>query len=704
MSLFDFARLLYRNAKAIGLVAVTMAVATFIFTYNAPKEYAVSALIYTGIASGFNLESGSADKIDYHAVNNAFDNLISIIQSRETQQEVLLKLLSKHIYLETQDGHNHVPEAFIEKYQLLLGEPENYVRSTSDSTYLHLRALFDDGDEKVKSIIDSENGPYSVGSLQTLEVKRHKSSDMLILYYKSTSPKISKETLELVIEVFTNRFRGIKEAETGNVVGYFQRQLDTAKNALSQAEDKLTFFRSGKRVINYGEQTKAIAIKKQNALDEYSRRKMNLAATQVALKEIEERLAIRESLLTKNAELIDKRNRLAELTQQMAHLQHQPDTEVSLSVLKNKINSYKSDIQKDLELIFNYSNTKEGLPSKQLLNEWLENIISLNREKANIEYYKQRLQELDNLYDSFAPLGSTLARLEREIDVREREYLEILNGLNMSKLRQQNIQMSNQLEVVDWPQTPTKAIESRRLFLVMTSFLFGITLMTSIFVAIDLLDHSLRSPGRTESVTGLPVAGALPHFDSKTDKQYPDLQQKAINHIIDRIGIENRKQLILVISAFAGEGKSTLSRLLTDKLELLGLNPQYFPLAVNQPNQERSASHMISMNIESEIENGFEGYTILQLPALVGRIIPKNLIESADQILWLGRADRSWTLAQQRLKERIEAMASGKIHIVLNGIKIYRLEDLLGDINPYRNESLKWIRRVVRFEFGLSFF
>ena len=47
-----------------------------------------------------------------------------------------------------------------------------------------------------------------------------------------------------------------------------------------------------------------------------------------------------------------------------------------------------------------------------------------------------------------APLGATLKRIEREINVAEKEYLSLLHSLNLSKLRQQNIELSSNIKAV----------------------------------------------------------------------------------------------------------------------------------------------------------------------------------------------------------------------------------------------------------------
>ena len=379
MSLYEFGRIIYRNWVYLITIPVAVAALVMVFTINQSKQYASSALVYTGIASGFNIESGTADKVDYHAVNNAFDNIISIIQSKQTLEEVLLRLLAHHL-VRYKNG-SPIPEPFQAVIETLTEDQKlRYVHNgLQDSTFLNLRNALSNNDPVLVKIIRSETGPYTIKSLQTLEVKRHKSSDMLILYYVSEYPEISKAVLEFVIKAFTARYRAIKVAETDDVVAYFQRQLDLAQTKLNDAEDRLTTFRTNSRVINYGEQTKAIAIKRQNALEEYFDKKMNILATQEALEELENKLEFRENLLATNGTLLENRDRLSSLVQDLATAQVSNQDTSRIQDLKRQIELVKTQIQLDMQATFTYSNSREGLPIRQLLNQWLYNVIELNR-------------------------------------------------------------------------------------------------------------------------------------------------------------------------------------------------------------------------------------------------------------------------------------------------------------------------------------
>lgn len=713
MSLFEFGRLIYRNAAYLVVIPILLAALVIAFTHNQKKQYASSALIYTGIASGFNIESDNSEKVDYHAVNNAFDNLITIIESKQTIEEVLLRLLAHHIYA-LQNG-NSIPLVYSDflTTHFTPAQLQEYKDGMKvEAIYLVLQSKLDANDPLIVNIIRGENGLYTPKLLSSLEAKRHKSSDMLKLYFVTEEPIICKQVVELMIEVFGTRYKAIKVAETGDVVAYFQKQLDLAKDKLNTAEDRLTDFRTGQRVINYGEQTKAIAIKQQNALEEYSNKKMNLLATQVALNEIESKLKIREDLLSKNNELLEKRDLLASLVQEHATMESTGMAVSSKADLQKEIDAVKKGIQADMEVIFSYSNSKEGLPSRQLLNEWLENVIVLNREKANVDYYKNRLDELDDLYDTFAPLGSVLARLEREISVAEREYLEILNGLNMSKLRQQNIQLSSQIETVDWPQLPTQPLASKRKLLVISAFLFGLVSILSFLVAREMLDNSLSTPTKAEKASKLELIGAFPIVNEKFSKIYPDLLNRIKSLVVSKLMFDEKSsKLITVFSAQQNEGKTTISRFLADELQAAGFKTRIVAPANHNINDDDSmstyeinsklnqATCLEDLNIAAE-----PGYTILELPALTNGRIPYELIKTSDAAIMIARADRAWTLVQSKSIKDLNKKAGLKPVLILNGVKPFNLVEFIGEIGTKHNFVVTWLRKVARFELGNSAF
>ena len=98
MSLIEFIQLIIRNKKWVLYFPLIVGLGVFVLTRNTPHTYTSEMVIYTGIASGFNPDNDFENKIDFHAVNSRFDNLINIIGSRETQKNIGIKLLAHFLH------------------------------------------------------------------------------------------------------------------------------------------------------------------------------------------------------------------------------------------------------------------------------------------------------------------------------------------------------------------------------------------------------------------------------------------------------------------------------------------------------------------------------------------------------------------------------------------------------------------------------
>ena len=64
MTLLDLIRVLLSNIHLMIIIPIVMAVAVFKMTKGMPKEFSSETMVYTGIVSGFNLESNGAKYVD----------------------------------------------------------------------------------------------------------------------------------------------------------------------------------------------------------------------------------------------------------------------------------------------------------------------------------------------------------------------------------------------------------------------------------------------------------------------------------------------------------------------------------------------------------------------------------------------------------------------------------------------------------------
>ena len=714
MSLFDFLRLVYRNLKMLVAVPIVLAITILLLTANQAKEYQSNALIYTGIGSGYNIESGSSDKVDYKAVNAAYDNLMSIIKSRLTLEEVGLKLLALNLSQE-KPGVVMGNEAYIKLLEAIPAEKRTdfVVVGDAEKTYENITSLYQTGHPTIVQMIRGK-GSYSIQKLQSIAVKRVKSSDMISVEFSTYDPGLCKTTLDILLEVFASRYRQLKEAETGDVVAYFEAELRKAKANLNLAEDELTAFRVKSRVINYGEETKALAIKKQNALEEYAIKIMNLKATEAAIVELESKLEIREKMMSNNLELLQKKRELSTVSSDISRLQA-ADVKDSVLLIKLALQEQiKHDIERFMLTAIGHSTTKEGISGQQLVNQWLEEIIKLNREKVTVEMFKKRLTDIDNQYDTFTPMGSNIDRLERQINVYEREYLEVLHGLNLSKLRQQNIAMTSQLEILDAPTYPLEPLASKRALLIVVGFIVGVIGVLATVVAKDLLDNSIRHPERAKKTTQLDVAGALPVVDKNFTKKYAQLDQQVTGIMASKIKLDQyskdngKATVICGVSTQAAEGKTFALHRLFSELQKSGERVCFLTPTTLTEAQETDHfyyemnEHFVSdKQVLGQYLKDYD-YIIVELPAWVSGKIPVHLIEQSDVLLWTIRADKVWSTAHLNMKSDLEKITKVQPALILNGVKPYYLDQVVAEVPVKRSFITRWIRKIVRFELGNS--
>ena len=734
MSLVDFVRLIVHNIKLLVLVPVTLAALVYYLVKDMPDKYQATTLIYTGIASGYNLETNVGVRVDYFSANNAFDNMINTIKAKETQKEVALSLFAQHLSLGKHDPTILGLKAYLKFKQLVPAKvkQELLVKGDSKATYEKMIAATHKSSSWINGLLNSSHPYYSYRAMGKVSAKRKGSSDMITIGYHSDDEGVSRNTLKFLLEKFTARYKFLKKSETGDVVAYFQRQLAKAKAKLNGVEDRLKIFRENGRILNYYEQTKFIASKKEDITDAYKKEIGNLEASKAVLKELERKLDLNQAFFLKNDAILTKKSRLSNLIVAMT-LRNADTSKASIyksnapnqAALRTEVSKLKKSLKKDVLDLYNFRHSTEGIAIEDLLAKWLNNLVAVEQSQARAKVLGERLGDIDREYDRFAPLGSGLKKLEREVGVEERAYIEILHGLNQALLRQQNIELSSNLEIVDTPSVIRQA--NKKMMLVILAFLVGTFGTLGFVIATELLDSTLKSPQRVTKATRLPLAGALPIYRTKMKEHHQKVARVLVHQICNQVNqkidsniAETAQVIVTITSTQVQEGKSFLSGAVAKNLRLSGkkvlqINP------ANSSNAHRYKSdkeypvtpELVHQSSIAFWMNTTQRYDVIlvELPALVQGLIPVKILEKATLNLVVVRANRSWKNADKHLiSNHLHSQTHSKNDdtqnrhmVVLNGVKPHYLEELVGDYG--QAPSLRtWVKRLFRFEFKVKKF
>ena len=192
-------RFLYRIRWWLIITPLVVAMVVIFRTRNLERSFPVDMTIYTGIVSGYALETGETNIQSSTVVNNTIDNIINIILSKETLREVCLHLYARHMIYGDPDEDNEYIRAANYRHLHRLTPPD--VKELIDKTSEEKTVENLKGYEKasphnfVYGLFNWNHPHYAYGALSKIRVVRLGNSDMLRVFYAANDPGVAYQTL-----------------------------------------------------------------------------------------------------------------------------------------------------------------------------------------------------------------------------------------------------------------------------------------------------------------------------------------------------------------------------------------------------------------------------------------------------------------------------------------------------------------------------
>ncbi len=713
MNIILFLRLIYRHKWLLLLTPLLMSIITFTLTKHEKKSYSSRTTIYTGIASGYSIESQDNTRVDYFATNNAFDNMLNIIKSRETLEQLGLTLFTQHMMLKEPNNKYIQKEHYEELMRITPVEVKSLIDNNSiDKSLQNLENYKITNDTNfIYKLVNLYHPNYSIDALSKIEVRRIANSDIIEINFTSNDPGICQQTLILLDEIFVKIYSEIEANQTDAVVKYFENQLKNAETRLNLSEDRMLIFNKENKIINYYEQSKHIASQKEKFELEVQRVQLDYAASREVLDNLERKMDIALRARIQNQNILQLRKELSDVTSQLtiigidSNMNEEDDNEENNSgfeeqskTLLKKSLALKKRIRQSFDTLNTYLTTPEGVAMKQVMDEWLVNVINYEEAKAKLSTLHFKRKEFDSLYLHYAPLGATQKRIEREINVNEQEYLSLLHSLALAKLKQQNVQMKSDLKVVDNPSYPLTPLPSKRKILVIISAIIGFIIPLAIILLLEYFDSCIKDPNRAERLTQLSIMGIFPNLKEKHKLTEPGFFVKRSTEILFQQFITENKVLKskynkenivwLVCSIQPCEGKSMIINKLIPLIKNTGIEIEKLDY-----NKDFISNIKTENNQKSKI-------TIIEIPSLSDNNIDINIFIHSDSVVMICNANRKWTSADKGVIDRLKKINDSlNILLVLNGVNTQVMESVLGELPKKRSFIRKWIKRIILMQF-----
>nr|WP_299340725.1 hypothetical protein [Allomuricauda sp.] len=733
-NLLFFVRLLLRHISLLIAVPIILASMVFYLTRNEPKVFNSKARIYTGIATGSNIELENT-KIDFRATNTAYDNLLNLIKARTTIEIVGLKLFTQHMVLDSADVKIISSKKYGELMQIVPDEVKQLVvKGDIEKTYENFTRLKNsDHTNFIYQLINLDHPDYSIEKiLGRIGLRRISNSDFVDIDFESEDPAICQNTLLILCETFVRLNADIKANQSDAVVRYFEGQLNKSTGHLRGAEDELLDFNRTNNIINYYEQTKHIAAEKEEFEIKFFEVLRKYHASKAVLETLESRLEAHELKRISSQSIMNLRKELSQLNFEvsMKTLGLEQDSTQALknardvAEKKERIRQLEQQMASNVDTLYKTDFDTKSIASTSILADWLQKTIEYEGYDAQLKVMEQKREEFKELYQEFSPLGATMKRLERKIDIAEREYLSLLHSLGLAKLRQQNVELKSNIKLTEVPFYPISPKPSKRMLLVIVAFMAGFVLVAATILVLELLDGNINTAARAEDKIGLKVSSIFPVISNSSKKiDYDYLQNKAVNAISRNIILnqfkkekENEPVVNMLFSTQETEGKTFICRHLIAKLceldyrtlhitydeEDIGLSNDYYTklrYAVSDQLYKISCIKEFDKNQIIESFDDFD-FVILEIPSIIKNPFPVKLASTMDYTFLVTRANRAWGEADKNALELFnEATTGPEPTIILNGVKVLEMETVVGDLPKKRSIIRKWVKKAVQFRF-----
>ncbi len=701
MDIFRYlVRFLFKIRWYLVILPMIALVVAWFLTRNMERIYDANTTIYTGMITGYNIEGGTGVAGGNAQTN--ITNLMLIIQTDNTIHEVALRLFARcMMYGNTNKDNNYITaEHFRQLNASVPAEVKALINPNNElDSYRNLKAYERPSQDNYLFGLLNYHPYFGINSITSrLKVMQFEKSDIIDISYSANDPGICYNTLDILNQVFADQYQQLRYGETSNVIKFFEKEVKRLYRNLTNAENDLIRYNVKHRIINYGEQTKQLAALEAQQQVKNNDLRMNIATTEALIAYLKRQLGDRTKIIESNKEYSTLVRDITRLQSRIANLKlmssenggNNNEAQLELAKAERQLNATTKQM-KDLALALekaNY-NTDTGVKAASLIDRWLEQVVLLEKTKAELGAQDIMQQSIDQQFIFFSPIGATLDRKDRHIGFIEANYMEMLRALNAARLRQRNLQMSTAvLRVLNPPMFPMNAQPTNRMMVLLGSFMLTFLLTALYFMIIEMLDRTLRDRMRSERITSIPVLGCYPKESTLRYRRFnKTISDMALHHLSKSLlphFKEGQQNVLNLLSTDAANGKSYIAQELENYWLSLGL--QVRRLTYDEDFLAEDSRYLLANDIKDLCPDIMPNeIAIVEYPNLDENSVPSGLLNMGTMNLMVTRANRTWKDVDQKALNELQTRLENKdsLFMYLTEANRYAVEEFVGQLPPY---------------------
>ena len=703
MDLFRYlVRFLYKIRWYLVILPMIALIVAWFMTRNMERIYDTNTTIYTGMITAYNIEGGSGTAGGNAQTN--INNLMLIITTDNTIHEVALRLFGRcMMYGNPNKDNNYISaEHFRALNSSVPPEVKALINHNSESaTYANLKAYEKPSQGNYLFGLLNYHPYFGINSITSrLKPMQLNKSDIIDIAYSANDAGIAYNTLDILNEVFARQYQQLRFGETNNVIRFFEREVARLHRILTEAEDDLIRYNVSKRIINYGEQTKQLTVLEAQQQNFRNDQLMNYTTSEALLDYLERQLGNRAQVIRSNREFTNQVRDISRIQSRISNLRlmssegggNNNEAQEELAKAQRDLQRATgrvTQLTKDIEASV-YS-TETGVKAHDMLSKWLDQLLLLEKTKAEMTATDIMKNNLDKQYFFYAPIGATLDRKARHISFIEGNYMEMLKALNAARMRQKNLLMSTAtLRVLNPPAFPLNAQPTNRMMVLLGAFMLTFMLTALYFLIIEMLDRTLRDRMRSERITKIPVMGCFPKESNlryrRFNKTIADMAMKQLSKALLPHFKEGQQNVLNLISTDSGNGKSYLAQELENYWISIGL--QVRRLTYDEDFLAEDSKFILAKDIKDLCPDILpEEIAIIEYPNLDENSISPALLNMGTINLMVTRANRTWKDIDQKALNEIQTTLDEEhkntLFMYLTEASRYAVEEFVGQLPPY---------------------
>ena len=701
MDLFRYiVRFLYKIRWYLIILPLIALIVAWFATRNMERVYDANTTIYTGMITGYNLEGGSGAAGGQSQTN--ITNLMLLMTTDVTIHEVSLRLFARCLmYGNPSKDNNYISsEHFRQLSATVPADVKALINHNSEqATYANLKAYEKPSQDNYIFGLLNYHPWFGINSITSrLKVQQLQKSDIIDIAYSANDAGITYNTLDILNEVFARQYQQLRFGETNDVIKFFEREVARLYKILTGAEDDLIRYNVSKRIINYGEQTKVVAGMDANQQTSDNDQLMNYTTAKSLMDYLERQLGDRAKIIRANRDFTNQITDISRIQSRISNLrlmtseggEGNVESQIELAKAEKMLQdrtAQMKELTRDIEA-GSYS-TETGVKANDMIQRWLEQVLLLEKTKAEMSAQDIMREKLDKQILYYAPIGATLARKDRHISFIEGNYMEMLKALNSARLRQRNLQMTTaKLRVLNPPMFPMNAQPTNRMMILLGAFLLTFTLTALYLFFIELLDSTLRDRMRSERITKVPVMGCFPKESTlryrRFNKTIADMALRQLSKSLLPHFKEGQQNVLNLISTDAGNGKSYIAQELENYWISIGL--QVRRLTYDEDYLAEDSRFIMAKDIKDICPDILPNeIAIIEYPNLDDNSVPPALLNMGTINLLVTRANRTWKDVDQKALKELQSQLEDQntLFMYLTEAQRYAVEEFVGQLPPY---------------------